>query len=176
MKMKQRTIIIGTLAITLLVLAAFPTIGSITGDGFSWKSFSINEVSGEGASAIYNGDAAQIEKALGFSGTSGAVSADEMRAYLDTLRSNGIQITGAKSNLFTATQEDHFPLTVITLAVRNGDDKYQISCIGTVQSDKLVLIRFDTVWRDQSIDALPQKQIPDWIHELEAMLCTYNPG
>ena len=162
--------------IILEMLAAFPSIGSITGDGFSWQSFSTYSVAAKGTKAIQNGDPAQIEKAISFTEISGSDSATEMAENIDRLRGNGIQILEADTDLFSSKQEDRFPQTTITLSVRNGEDEYQIVCLSTVDSSKLMMIRFDTVWHGQSNEPLMKSQIPEWIDELEAILCTYSPG
>jgi len=164
------------LIIVLVISAIPPTIGSITGDGFSWNSLTIYSAATKGGAAIVNGDATRLERGMGFSGTRGALSADELAKYLENLRVNKIQIVKTKINLFSCKQEDRFPQTIVSLVVLNGSEEYQINCLGTVQSGKLMLIRFYNVWNSKDDEPLADTLSPVWIEELESILCTYSPG
>ena len=164
------------LIILLMVTAMPPTIGSITGDGFSWNSFPAYFSAIKGGKAIANGDKTLIEGAIEFSGTKGAESADEMAKSLRTFQNEGVQIKKVKVNLLSCKQEDRIQQIIVSMIVKNGDDEYQIYCLGTVQSGKLMLIRFYDVWNTKDDEPLADTLTPEWIYELESILCTYSPG
>lgn len=164
------------LIIVLLALAVLPTIGTITGDGFSWKSFPTYYGTVKGSRALINGDKSQLEGCIGFSGIYGAKTADELASYLDFISKEGIRIVDVDANLLSCTLEDRFPHTAITLTVQVASAEYQIECLGTVQDGKLVLIRFYDEWLDNPTDPFVEEVAAAWIADLEQILCTYDPG
>lgn len=159
-----------------LILSAIPTIGSLRGEGFSWRSIGTFAAGTQAADAVASGHISRIRDAIGTDDALGELKTGDIFLGLADLEAEGVQVTEGKALLGETQEEDGFSTTVLRFIVKDGVVEYQLDFLATASGGKAYMIRLEDIRFAGETEPLMESWYPEWLGEFEELLCTYNPG
>ncbi len=160
MKRFKRNTVVGIVAIFIVISLLILTVASIRGEGFSWGCIPAYISAQRVAKALQNCDKQAIEMNI--------ANAKNVHNGLVKLEEQHICIRDAKASVLDVRLDDGILLLEIKFAVNYQDVKYIFTCYGTYKNGKVELMRI--------VSPNGYDEYPEWILELNDVLCTYNPG